>query len=57
MNDSVFVIAPIEALGALVVLGIMIYGLFIITRDVQPLEEPLAREQETELFTLNPPMY
>ena len=57
MNETVSVTVPILALFALVALGIVIYALAVISRNVEPQDEPLAREQEGDPFMRIPPPY
>lgn len=56
-NETVLVTVPILALFALVALGIVIYALAVISRNVEPQDEPLAREQEGDPFMRIPPPY
>jgi len=50
-------ILPIEGLGAMFTLGIVIYALVVITRNIDPPKEPTPHEHDINPLLRVPPPY
>lgn len=50
-------ILPIEGLGAMFALGIVIYALVVITRNIDPPKEPTPHEHDINPLLRVPPPY
>ena len=57
MNDWVLAILPIEGLGAMFALGMVIYVLVVLTRNVDPPNETKPDEHDINPFIRTPPPY